>query len=73
MSKFTEEQLNDAKTCLECPICKKARKKQKGFAYWFVRLVDRKVCPKCQAFEAVFNRRAFEPITDEEIKAVYGS
>ena len=51
-----------AKKCLECPICKHARAKQKGVAYWFVKSVEGKFCPNCKSFEKVYGRKAYEPM-----------
>jgi len=56
-----------AKMCLECPICKKARQKQGGLAYLFVKLVDRKICPSCKALEQITGKRAYEPLTQDDI------
>ncbi|MDY6857199.1 MAG: hypothetical protein SWO11_21360 [Thermodesulfobacteriota bacterium] len=44
-----------------CPVCKTARKKQEGACYWFVKNVDRKVCPFCKSYESVYGRLAYEP------------
>ncbi len=44
-----------------CPSCKAARKKQKGFSYWFVKNIDSKVCPFCKAYEQVYGSKAYEP------------
>ncbi|MCX6345778.1 MAG: hypothetical protein NT018_12020 [Armatimonadetes bacterium] len=54
-----------AKFCLDCPICRAARKKQRGIAYAFVKLVDRKVCPACKAYEKATGQRAYEPVNEE--------
>ncbi len=61
-----------ARMCLDCPVCRRARNNQKGFAYLFVKLIDRRVCPRCKAFELVTGRRAFEPITQEAIDKILG-
>ena len=29
-----------AKKCIECPVCKHARVKQRGFAFWFVKTIE---------------------------------
>ena len=50
-----------------CPVCTTARKKQKGVAYWFVKNVDRKVCPSCKSYESVYGRLAYEPEPKGEI------
>jgi len=61
-----------AKGCLECPICRRARKNQRGLAYLFVKLIDRKVCSNCKAFEQVTGKRAFEPITQADVDKITG-
>lgn len=58
----TEKDLKLAKTCLECPVCRRARKKQKGVFFWFVKSIERKVCPACQAYEKVYGKKAHEPV-----------
>jgi hypothetical protein len=62
MDSFTEKDRQLANVCLECPVCKQARKKQKGIAYWFVRKIEVDVCPFCRAYEKVYGRKAHEKI-----------
>ena len=62
-----DESINDkdrekAKQCLECPICKRAREKQRGLAFWFVKKIESGICPACKAYEKVYHRKAHEPI-----------
>jgi len=52
-----------AEICLKCPVCSRARSRQKGLAYFFVKYIDRKICPGCRAFEAVTGQKAYEPLT----------
>jgi len=42
---ITDEDRRKAKQCLECPFCKRARKKQKGLVFWFVKKVESGFCP----------------------------
>ncbi|MDF2957091.1 MAG: hypothetical protein OD814_000713 [Candidatus Alkanophagales archaeon MCA70_species_1] len=50
-----------ARFCAEvCPICRRARSKKKGLAYWFVKNIDRKICPFCRAYEREFGKPAYE-------------
>lgn len=49
-----------------CSVCTTAREKQKGAAYWFVKNVDRKVCPFCKSYESVYGRLAYEPEPKDE-------
>ncbi|MEW6033546.1 MAG: hypothetical protein AB1603_01675 [Chloroflexota bacterium] len=44
-----------------CPVCTNARKHQKGFDYWFVKNIDRAVCPACKSYENKYGVRAYEP------------
>lgn len=43
-----------------CPVCVGARKKGKGIRYWFVKNIDRKVCPMCKAYERKYGKPAYE-------------
>lgn len=61
---ITDEDLKKAKQCLECPICNRARRKQKGLAFWFVKKIESGVCPACKAYEKVYQRKAHEPMPD---------
>ena len=47
-----------ARVCESCPMCQKARRDQRGFAYIFVRFVEGGFCPYCQAYERVNGRKA---------------
>lgn len=47
-----------AGVCLNCIVCRHARKKQKGAAFWFVRKVESGVCPFCRAYERVYGRKS---------------
>ncbi|MGD8719037.1 MAG: hypothetical protein PVH29_09480 [Candidatus Zixiibacteriota bacterium] len=58
----TEEDRAKARRCLECPVCRRAREKQRGLAYWFVKHVEGGFCPYCQAYEKVYGRKAHEPM-----------
>jgi uncharacterized protein CbrC (UPF0167 family) len=51
-----------AQRCVECPVCTRARKKQKGFAFWLVKNIEGSICPYCQAYERVYGRKAHEPV-----------
>ena len=59
---ITEKDRKLAKQCLECFLCKRARGKQKGLAFWFVKKLESGFCPACKAYEKVYNRKAHEPI-----------
>ena len=62
---FTEKDKANARICMNCPVCRRARKKQKGFFYWFVKNVEEGICPKCAAYERVYGRKAHEPLPAE--------
>ena len=59
---ITEKDRKKAQQCLECPVCNRARKKQKGLAFLFVKFVEGSICPSCKAYEKVFGRKAHEPV-----------
>lgn len=54
-----------AQRCVECPVCTRARKTQKGLAFWFVRRIEGNLCPYCQAYERVYGRKAHEPASHD--------
>jgi hypothetical protein len=47
-----------AKVCANCPVCRRARKRQGGLAFWLVRHVESWLCPFCRAYERVYGRTA---------------
>jgi hypothetical protein len=47
-----------AKVCANCPVCRRARQRQRGFAFWLVKRVETKLCPFCRAYERVYGRKA---------------
>lgn len=51
-----------ARVCLTCPVCRRAREKQQGVAYWIVTRVEDGRCPYCVAYEKVYGRKAHEPL-----------
>jgi uncharacterized protein CbrC (UPF0167 family) len=51
-----------AKFCLTCPVCKHARKQQKGAAFWFVKKIEGNLCPFCKAYERVYGKKSHQPI-----------
>lgn len=50
-----------AKVCLQCPVCRHARKHQGGLAFWLTERVETRICPFCRAYERVYGRKAHEP------------
>ena len=63
-NEITEKDRELAKQCLECPVCKNARINQRGFAFWFVKFIERGICPACKAYEKVYGRKAHEPTSE---------
>ena len=63
---ITEKDRQRAKQCLDCPVCRHARKKQRGLAFWFVKKIDTGICPAGKAYEKVYQRKAYEPIPDTD-------
>lgn len=56
-----------AQRCVECPVCTRARKAQKGLAFWFVRRIEGSLCPYCRAYERVYGRKAHEPASHDAV------
>lgn len=63
---MTDKDRKMAGYCLGCPVCSRARRKQRGFAYWLVTRVEGRFCPFGQAYERVYGRKAHEPIPKEK-------
>lgn len=59
---IAEKDRRMAEKCLICPACKKARKKQKGLFFLFVKFIEGWACPHCLAYEKVYGRKAHEII-----------
>jgi hypothetical protein len=64
--KITERDRQLARICLLCPICRRARKKQRGVAYWVSKHVEGAICPFCKAYERVYGRKSHEPYGDRK-------
>ncbi len=58
---ITEQDRIKAQKCLTCPVCRRARTKQKGVAFWVVKHVEGGLCPYCKAYEKVYGKKAHEP------------
>ena len=52
-----------ANVCMNCPVCRHARKNQKGLAFQLTSRVERHLCPFCRAYERVYGRKAHEPFS----------
>ena len=51
-----------AAVCANCPLCRRARKKQSGAAFSLVRRVESRVCPFCRAYAHVHGHPAHAPL-----------
>jgi uncharacterized protein CbrC (UPF0167 family) len=60
--KITDTDRKMAKFCVSCPVCRHARKKQEGAAFWFVKKIEGDLCPFCKAYERVYGRKAHQPL-----------
>jgi len=49
-----------ARTSENCLICRRARSKQAGLAFWVVKTFQ-DLCPFCRAYEKVHRRKSHEP------------
>jgi hypothetical protein len=59
-SPITDRDREMAQRCVECPVCRSARRNQRGLAFWFVKLIEGGLCPYCKAYERVYGRKAHE-------------
>jgi hypothetical protein len=60
--KITDRDRKMAQVCVKCPVCRHARKKQQGVAFWFVKKIEGDLCPFCKAFERVYGRKAHQSL-----------
>jgi len=49
-----------AKACMNCPVCRRARQKQHGFAYELVKKAEGSVCPFGRSYARVYGRKPHE-------------
>jgi len=49
-----------ANVCRNCLVCRRARQRQSGAAFWLVQQVEGRVCPFCRAYARVYGRKAHE-------------
>jgi hypothetical protein len=47
-----------AKVCMNCLVCRRARQRQKGLAFWLTSKIESRICPFCRAYERVYGRKA---------------
>lgn len=55
-----------AGVCMNCPVCRRARRQQGGAAFQVVKRVEAKVCPFCRAYERVHGRKSHEAVANSE-------
>jgi hypothetical protein len=55
-----------AEFCVKCLVCRRARKRQRGAAFWLVKKIESRMCPFCRAYERVPGRKAHERITPKD-------
>lgn len=48
--------------CRSCPVCRRARKRQRGVAFWLVKRVEGRFCPFCRAYERVYGQKAHHAV-----------
>jgi len=58
MRKFTKTQKWMARRCMECKLCRYARKKQSGLIYRIAQL-ESMICPFCRAYEKVYGKKSY--------------
>jgi uncharacterized protein CbrC (UPF0167 family) len=66
VTEITDRDRAKAQGCVECPVCTRARRKQRGLAFWLVKHVEGSVCPYCQAYEKVYGRKSHEPVKSHD-------
>jgi hypothetical protein len=49
-----------AQRSANCVVCQRARRQQRGFAFWLVKTFE-VLCPFCRAYEKVHGRKSHEP------------
>lgn len=54
-----------AEFCKTCIVCKRARSKQSGSAFWFVKNIEDRLCPFCRAYERVYGKKAHEKLMNQ--------
>ena len=57
---ITDRDRRMARVCAGCILCRRARRKQRGMAFWLVKRVEFRVCPFCRAYERVYGCKAHE-------------
>ncbi len=63
---ITDKDRRMAQKSAECPVCRRARQKQRGICYFFVKWFEKGLCPYCKAYEKVHGRKSHEPVPDSD-------
>jgi len=50
-----------AERSVNCVVCRRARRRQAGLAFWLVKTFEG-LCPFCRAYERVYGRKSHEPV-----------
>lgn len=50
-----------AQCCVHCLVCRRARRRQAGLAFWLVKTFEG-LCPFCRAYAKVYGRKSHEPL-----------
>jgi hypothetical protein len=48
----------------QCPVCRCARRNQRGLAFWVVKTFE-DLCPFCRAYENVHQKKSHEPLPEQ--------
>jgi hypothetical protein len=56
-----------ASVCWNYPVCRTARQRREGAAWWLVRRLKRGLCPFCRAYERVYGRAAHESAVSQPL------
>jgi hypothetical protein len=58
---ITERTRALAQRSVNCVVCQRARRQQRGLGFWLVRTFEG-LCPFCRAYAKVYGRKSHEPV-----------
>ena len=64
-TEITEMDRRLARLSENCPVCRHARKKQRGLFFRLVKTFEN-YCPNCRAYEKVHGRKSHEPVPEAD-------
>ena len=64
-TEITEKDRVLAQRSADCPVCRHARKKQRGLFFLLVKTFEN-YCPNCRAYEKVYGRKSHEPVPESD-------